>query len=147
MADPLAPHATRARRAADIVLLLSIAVALRGLGLARVERLLGAVPRRRSPSDTPAPRDTDEARELARRVEAAADRAPVPVRCLARSVCLRWLLERRGIEARLRIGAARERGAFRAHAWVESGAIVLGDDPQRVARFRAFDRPIGGPRS
>jgi hypothetical protein len=116
----------------DLLLLLSIAVALRALGLARVERVLGLVPARRSANRSAS------AEPLARRVERAALRSPVAVRCLARAVCLRWLLERHGIAARLRIGATLAGGAFRAHAWVEVDGQVVGDEAENVARYTAF---------
>ena len=116
----------------DLLLLLSIAVALRGLGLARVEWILGRIPRARSTGRTAS------VEALARRVERAALRSPVPVRCLARALCLRWLLERHGIPARLRIGAMLAEGAFRAHAWVEVDGQVVGDEAETIARYTAF---------
>jgi len=124
-------------RRTDVLVLLAIAVALRGLGLRRVDRLLRRMPQRRRAEATPPT-------ALARRVERAAARSPVPVRCLARSVCLQWLLRRRGIDSRLRIGTAREHGVFRAHAWVELEGRVLGDDPEHVERYAAFDHEFDG---
>ncbi len=121
----------------DIVLLLSIALALRAFGLGRVETLLDRIPAGRRASRTePLP-------ALVRRVEQAVARAPVPVRCLARAVCLRWLLRRHGFDARLRVGAALDRGAFRAHAWVEIDGRVVGDDAENVARYTAFQHEFG----
>ena len=121
----------------DLPLLLSIALALRALGLARVEWVLGRVPARRST------RRAASVETLVRRVDDAAARSPVPVRCLARAVCLRWLLERHGFDGRLRIGTTLDRGTFRAHAWVELDGHVVGDDAQSVARYTAFERAIG----
>jgi Transglutaminase-like superfamily len=121
------------------VLLLSIALALRALGLGRVETLLSRIPEgRRATRTEPLP-------ALVRRVEEAAARAPVPVRCLARAVCLRWLLGCHGFDARLRIGTALDRGAFRAHAWVDIDGLVVGDDAENVTRYTAFQHEFGTP--
>jgi hypothetical protein len=46
------------------------------------------------------------------------------------------MLEQRGIEgSRVRIGVRRIDGAFSAHAWVELGQHVLGDDIRHVSSF------------
>ena len=47
--------------------------------------------------------------------------------CLERSLVLWWLLGRRRIPAKLRIGVKKEGGSFEAHAWVESGGVVWND--------------------
>jgi hypothetical protein len=63
--------------------------------------------------------------------------------CLARSLTLGRLLNRRGAEARLRIGVRTGGEQLAAHAWVEWMDRVLDDHPHRVLGFAAFDRPIG----
>ncbi len=51
-----------------------------------------------------------------------ADRyAPGRSSCLRQTAALAWLLRRRGIATRLRIGVAREEGRLMAHSWLESG--------------------------
>jgi len=51
-----------------------------------------------------------------------ADRyAPGKSSCLRQAAALAWLLRRRGIATRLRIGVAREEGRLMAHSWLESG--------------------------
>jgi hypothetical protein len=64
-------------------------------------------------------------------VTSAARRIPAAT-CLTQALAAQYLLRRRGVEARLRIGVARERGErLQAHAWVESGGrVVVGGDPR-----------------
>jgi len=53
--------------------------------------------------------------------------SPIRATCLKQALVLSWLLERRGIAARLCIGVSRQAGTFAAHAWLEqSGRIILG---------------------
>jgi Transglutaminase-like superfamily len=81
----------------------------------------------------------DAARAVARLEQAAARHILVDTNCLERSLVLWWLLERRGICARLRLGARTDQGHFEAHAWVEACGVVLEDLPS--VRFRPFDQP------
>lgn len=47
--------------------------------------------------------------------------------CLVQSLAAQSMLARRGYVSQLRLGAAREEGKFKAHAWVEcEGQIVIG---------------------
>ena len=57
------------------------------------------------------------------------------MRCLTRSLCLRWLLGRRGLPAQLRLGVAREADGLLAHAWVELQGQPVGEETQEVNRF------------
>ncbi len=82
-------------------------------------------------SESPTPRPTppagaiDEARRLGRAVARTLRLMPGDTRCLARSLVLTRLLARRGIPAKLVIGA-RSAPEFLAHAWVEyDGQPVL----------------------
>lgn len=83
----------------------------------------------RSESPTPRPKPPagaiDEARRLGRAVARTLRLMPGDTRCLARSLVLTRLLARRGIPAKLVIGA-RSAPEFLAHAWVEyDGQPVL----------------------
>lgn len=49
----------------------------------------------------------------------AAAAVPFPATCLRRSLVLWWLLKRRGVASEIKIGAQRNTGPFKAHAWVE----------------------------
>ena len=61
---------------------------------------------------------------------------PLRARCLARSIALRQLLERRGIgEAAVRVGVRRAGGRFEAHAWVELRGHVIGEQVEHVRQF------------
>ena len=71
-----------------------------------------------------------EAERLARAIHVAARMGPIRPACLARALALNQLLESRGISgSRLRIGVRLQGGRFDAHAWVEYGGVVVGDDP------------------
>lgn len=63
-------------------------------------------------------------------VESAARRLLPAAPCLSQAIVADVLLRRRGFDSQLRIGVARtERGALKAHAWVESdGEVVIGGE-------------------
>lgn len=84
--------------------------------------------------------DAARARALDRAVRRAATYGPVRTTCLSRATALQWLLEHEGIRgSRLRVGVRRVDGHFAAHAWVELGELVLGDQPQHVRSFTPTD--------
>jgi hypothetical protein len=87
---------------------------------------------------------TDEARRAARRValgvSRAADHGVFTPTCLVRSMAITSRLLREGIEGgTLRVGVARRNGEFVAHAWVEFGGEVIGDDASAVERYEPLD--------
>jgi hypothetical protein len=56
--------------------------------------------------------------------------------CLVRAVALNKVLERHGIKgSRVRVGVRMRNGRFAAHAWVEYGDRVLGDNEAHVGSF------------
>jgi hypothetical protein len=62
---------------------------------------------------------------VSRLVEIASRFYPFAVTCLNRSLVLYTLLSRRGLRVHLLLGAAKENGEFKAHAWIEhEGALV-----------------------
>jgi hypothetical protein len=81
-------------------------------------------------------------REVARIVDAIADRLPFRAVCLQRGLALHWMLRRRGVDALLHYGIQLqgEGEELAAHVWVSvAGEIILGA-PQHelfteVARF------------
>ena len=89
---------------------------------------------------TPGPEaDADEA-ELGR-VGWAIPRAArfVPMAsCLTQALAAQYLLARRGVASRIRIGVTQEPdGSFLAHAWLLSGGrIVVGGTSQSLARYK-----------
>ncbi len=86
------------------------------------------------------PAEAERARALELAVRRAATYGPVRTTCLLRAAALQRLLERAGIRgSRLRIGVRRADDLFAAHAWVELGELVLGDQPRHVRTFTATD--------
>lgn len=54
-----------------------------------------------------------------------------PKTCLLRSLTLRWMLARRGIDSRLRIGVRRVQADILAHAWIELAGQPVGETPDQ----------------
>jgi hypothetical protein len=113
--------------------LLAVDLGLRLLSFPRVDRLF-TLRRVRTPPATPELAEATAAR-LAWATRAAARRHLWPMPCLPQSLCLRWLLARRGIAAELRLGVAREEGRLTAHAWVEIDGRPLGEAAESPSRF------------
>ncbi len=116
-------HGERTRLAVEI--LTAYAQARRALRRTPIASVVATL-RSRSPASAPAaPGSLEEARRLGRAVSRLLRYVPGDTRCLARSLVLTRLLARRGIEAKLVIGA-RTTPEFLAHAWVEhAGDPVL----------------------
>jgi hypothetical protein len=128
----LAPH-ERARLAVEIVAAyLRASRELRQVPIASVvERLRGNGPAER----VDGAEALDEARRLGWAVVKILRLLPGDTRCLRRSLVLTQLLERRGITARLIIGA-RSGPDFLAHAWVEyDGQPVLSTEGDSFGRL------------
>jgi len=81
------------------------------------------------------------ARDIARLEAAAARHLPFDTNCLEQSLVLCGLLELRGIQPKLRIGARKEADRFEAHAWVEVCGYVLNDGEEHV-HFVPFEDSI-----
>lgn len=58
-------------------------------------------------------------------------------RCLARALSLWWVLRRRGIDAKLNLGARVRDGVLDAHAWVTHQGAILADSNSVGADFPA----------
>ena len=107
---------------------------LRLFGLARFQALLRRV-------QTPTRREsmTPEAMQaLGRLVNAAAIRTIGPDNCLTRSLLLDWLLHRKGVDSRLRIGVRMTQGVLSAHAWVDVDGLPVNDRPDVGLEFPPF---------
>lgn len=91
----------------------------------------------------PAPADGSRGPKIAtcvRAVQRAAHHHVVPMTCLRRALCLRWLLGRRGIPSRLCLGVQREGGPLAAHAWLEDPAgRPLGEPVARRDAYAALE--------
>ena len=59
------------------------------------------------------------AERLAELANIAGRRGAVTATCLRQAMLLQWWLRRRGLDAKLKLGARIDQGQFDAHAWVE----------------------------
>jgi hypothetical protein len=113
------------------------------LALVRAQRILKSLPKgemvrdEEPPAAMPAVLDRlDEARRIALAVNRAAEFGLFRPRCLVRSMALRSLLNRAGIEgAYVRVGVQLVNERFMAHAWVEYAGQIVGDNEASVGRF------------
>jgi hypothetical protein len=110
---------------------------LRRYGLARFQARL-----ERSPLVARQAPRLEELAAFGRLVNAAARYSIAPATCLTRSLLLRWLLRRRGVDTDLRIGVQLVEGKLDAHAWVEYEGVPINDAPDVARRFAAFDQPL-----
>jgi len=62
-------------------------------------------------------------------------------RCLPKSLVLIRFLRDLNIPASLKLGTRRQGDVFVAHAWVESGDLVVNDKADVELDFAAFDSP------
>lgn len=108
--------------------------ALRIRPFLRIERLTSL----RSPGLKTA--QDDLVPQASRLVAAAARHLPWQPTCLERSLALRRLLARRGIETQLCIGARKKERRLLAHAWLERANKVINDSPQNTAQYALLVR-------
>jgi hypothetical protein len=60
--------------------------------------------------------------------------------CLTRSIAIQQRLNAEGIfGSRMRVGVARQNGAFVAHAWIELDGRVIGDDALAVQMYTPLE--------
>lgn len=110
-----------------------LALGLRVMGLSRVQALtMRSKPRASNVAESAEPR------LLASLVKTASRHTIGRSTCLTRSLCLVWLLQRRGVPNALRIGVQLSDGQLAAHAWVEVDGVPVNDDPEIGARFHPF---------
>lgn len=84
--------------------------------------------------------DLDNARAIARAIDRVARLGLTRPLCLARSLALHRMLERRGYSgSAVRVGVNMGAGGLEAHAWVEWDGHVLGDLPDNTTRYRRLD--------
>jgi len=116
-------HAERLRLVLEI--LAAYARAHRALRRAPIATVVASLRQQSYQAAQPSTDRLDEARRLGRAVTRVLALVPGDTRCLVRSLVLTRVLARRGIQAKLVIGA-RAAPDFLAHAWVEcSGDPVL----------------------
>ena len=76
----------------------------------------------------PGPGEANVPARVAWAMGALTRRTPGPTTCLAQALVAHALLRRRGARSALRIGVRKrtgEPGPLRAHAWVESGGLIV----------------------
>ncbi len=105
--------------------------ALPVLPLPQVGALLKRLPMGSNRAGQPLP-----AAHLVKLVDVAARNHVRPMTCLPRSLALKALLDRQGLEADLRIGVRRDVGNLLAHAWVEQAGAPLGEAEDIGQRFQ-----------
>jgi hypothetical protein len=117
---------------------------LRRGGVARALRAPGPTPPPAGAADAADAADAAALRRAgryARSIAAAARHHPLPLdaRCLHRALVLHRWLRRDGLPSELRVGVQKVNGALNAHAWVELGGAVVGDDPAALAAFAPLE--------
>ena len=114
----------RRRQALLAEALLAIAAASAAIRLRAFKRAIrmGSLPL----TGRPAPGDITE--DVRWAVETAARNVPWRAMCIQEGLALQWMLRRRGIDARLHYGVAKDEiGELEAHVWVAAGgAVVIG---------------------
>jgi hypothetical protein len=81
---------------------------------------------------------TQAARKIARLVRAAANHGLYRANCLEQSLVLWFMLERNGLESKIRFGARKEDAQLQAHAWIECQGIALNEDRSVEQRYAPF---------
>ncbi len=123
------------------VLFCLLRVALRFFSFTSILRLLdrcgrARVWRGRASSLTP-----DRVAQL---VEASARRAWTGLSCLVKALTASFLLQRRGMQVEMVIGAVKRGAQLHAHAWVRhDGRILLGATSERYPDLCVFDGQAG----
>ena len=88
------------------------------------------------PTPTVEPALMDRAQQLGLAVSRAGDYGVFRPLCLVRAVAVHGMLERHHMHgSRIRIGVRMRGGRFGAHAWVEYGGRVIGDNIEHVESF------------
>ncbi|MBV6521089.1 MAG: hypothetical protein MNPFHGCM_01212 [Gemmatimonadaceae bacterium] len=92
-----------------------------------------------APVMSPSESSVVRSRELALAVSRASSFGVFRPACLVRSVALCRMMERHGLpDAVVRLGVVMRAGRFHAHAWVEYGDVILGDDPASVSDYETL---------
>lgn len=138
------PGAAKADFLRALLLLPLIRISLKLRGFHKTQKSLqrhAGTPDRAAISEARADADT---KQTCRMVRAAARRLPAQGNCMERSLTLWWLLARRGITSRLRIGARKTDEKFEAHAWVERNGEAVGEPEGTHLHYAAFEKEFSG---
>lgn len=108
-----------------------------GLGYRTTARVLGAV----TPSLAWVVGDDVAPREVARTVEAVAERMPFATTCLMEALVCKTLLDECGVETDLCVGVTKAEGTLQAHAWlVHRDEILVGATEENPERFHRLTK-------
>jgi Transglutaminase-like superfamily len=130
----LSPAERRSTRGA-LLALPAVRAGLRLFGYRRCHRWMA-----RRPLPPALSRDEALVTALREAVDRVARRLPGESSCLHRSLCLWWLLRRRGIATDLRIGVRKQLdGGLEGHAWVERDGCPVNDDANVGERYAPFE--------
>lgn len=107
-------------------------VSLRIFGYRKTQQALAHICEDQKIQTSPDPEQFTQAQQIANCVRTAARNGPYRSTCLRESLVTWWLLQRKGISSLLKIGIAKDKDDFKAHAWVELGGtpIIVPDDSQ-----------------
>ena len=117
-----------------LLLLFGVKSALRVVGFAVTRRWLERTSHR---SRHASPLDSQLLAAIANRVATAAALYPGRALCLERSLSLHWLLRRRGVDSRFRLGV--RHFPFLAHAWVEHSGHPIEEGGEILRNFTVVD--------
>jgi hypothetical protein len=122
-----------------VTLLPRIAFSLRFRGFKKTREALQKKLSPGSLKETGKEKTAEKVEKTCRMVKAAAHHGLVRPSCLAESLALWYLLQRRSIPARLRIGVRKLPEKFEAHAWVEYEGAALNQTEELHQHYLAFD--------
>jgi len=125
-------------RAAVMLPLVSLSLRMRGFGATQASLQKFLLSRKQTNPILPG----KTAELTARMVRAAVHHGVGHPSCLEESLVLWWLLGRRGIASRLRIGIKKDTAKFEAHAWVELGGEPLNEPESAHQHYTAFEGEI-----
>ena len=150
MAEICESEPARAHAALQSLLLLPVtALGVRLLGVKRFRNALSKLTRNKKDLSANLPLTaatsvasladkTQTARKIARLVRAAANHGLYRANCLEQSLVLWLMLERNGLESKIRFGARKENDRVLAHAWIECDGIALNEDHGVEQRYAPF---------
>ncbi len=122
------PSPERTLLVISLLALPAISLSLRLWGFRRIQELLvRLVPARPAGPPGEDRHPWEQAQTVARLVRTAVRHSPWPLSCLTQALALWWLLQRQGLNSRVRLGARLRDSRLEAHAWVEFQERVLND--------------------
>ena len=88
----------------------------------------------------------DEAQRVQTLVGIAANHGLYKANCLRKSITTWWALRKMGLDSAICFGAKKEGGELAAHAWVELHGVPLGERPEMLSTYTAFESSLIDPR-